>query len=121
LVSQLAKPEAQVWMRQVGVIPTAPTHSAMASGSEHSVPQLPQFATEVSDVSQPFRSSPSQLSNPGLHVWMRHWGSSSEPALPAVHVGMAFVRAHAVPQLPQLASESSDVSHPSVATPLQSA
>jgi hypothetical protein len=78
---------------------------------EHVLPQLPQFVSEVSAVSHPLLSTPSQLPQFVLHDPIAHD--------PVAQVAVAFDREHVAPQLPQFVSEVSAVSHPLPSTPSQ--
>jgi hypothetical protein len=104
--SQLPYPVLQVWMAHVPV-----EHVAVARARVHGVPQAPQFVVEVSAVSQPFESFPSQLPWSELHMSMRQ--------LPVEHVAVAFEREHVVPHMPQLSSMLSRSSHPFASPPSQ--
>jgi hypothetical protein len=86
-------------------------HVAVAFAREHPVPQPPQFVSDVSPVSQPLLSTPSQLPQYALHDEMAHE--------PVPHVAVALAREHVLPQLPQFVSEVSAVSHPLLSTPSQ--
>ncbi len=81
----------------------------------HAVPQLPQFAAFVLRfVSQPFEAIPSQSPNPILHETI------VQP--PFEHPAVAFASMQTVPHAPQLFTfVLMFVSHPSLATRLQSA
>ena len=68
------------------------------------VPQLAQFASVVSDASQPLVSTRSQFAKLASHDEIAHE--------PVEQVGVAFGRAHALPQAPQLVSEVSGASQP---------
>lgn len=77
------------------------------------VPHAPQcVASELSSVSQPLSMFPSQFPNPVAHV--------NPHTPPGRHVGFAPARiGHALPHEPQFTTDSSEVSQPSLATPLQ--
>lgn len=104
--SQFAKPALQVVSVQVPDAQLSP-----AFGMSQPSPQPPQFVSELSAVSQPLASSPSQFAKPALHV--------SSVQLPLPHDEAAFDSEHIVPQLPQLAAVLSAVSQPFAASPSQ--
>src|SRR5262245_37812711 len=62
----------------------------------HACPQPPQWAGfELTLVSQPFVSVPSQLPNPRLHI---------SEHMPLPQLAIPLVELHTLPQLPQLTS-----------------
>ncbi len=75
------------------------------------MPQPPQLALLVVDVSQPLRALPSQSAKPGLHEAIVH----IEPSQP----GTALGTVQRMPQPPQFRVESRATSHPSLADELQ--
>ena len=98
---------------QLTIEQTPPTHAAVAFGSAHAFPHVPQFAKLVFRiVSQPLVLMPSQFAKPVKQV---------NEQTPAVHVVVAFKRAgQTFPQAPQLFGlESKLISQPSVAILLQ--
>jgi hypothetical protein len=76
-------------------------------------PQLPQFvALTLRSTSHPLDATPSQFARPVLHVPSTH--------APPVHEAPANGKLHALPQLPQFATDDeSAVSHPFVPSPSQ--
>jgi len=97
--SQFPKPALQLSSAQLPV-----EQLAVALARAHGTPHAPQLASVVSGASQPFADIVSQSSNPALHDAIRQ--------LPDAHVGVAFARVHAVPQLLQFVSVVSDDSQP---------
>lgn len=86
LLSQLPKPAVQVGTQ-------APLgHDVVPLAFEHVVPQAPQLAVVVSDVSQPFETLPSQLPKPVLHA-MAHD--------PSAQLAAPLLLLHTEPQAPQ--------------------
>lgn len=77
----------------------------------HITPQPPQLARLLSEVSQPFGSTPSQFAKPALQPRM--------PQVPPGHVDIAFGREHITPQPPQFAVLLSGVSQPFPSVPSQ--
>jgi hypothetical protein len=106
--SQLPKLELHVVSAQVPV-----AHVEAPLGREHAVPQEPQLASVVSGVSQPLEATRSQSPKPASHETTRQ----IEP----LQLAPAFGGSHTVPQAPQFASPSSEVSQPLEATRSQSA
>ena len=104
--SMSSKPALHVRTSQVPV-----EHDSLAFARLHVVPQLAQFVSVVSDVSQPFELVPSQLPKP-------------LEQLPSVHtppgqLSVALSRAHTAPQLPQFVSVVVDASQPFMSLPSQ--
>ena len=88
--SQLEKPKSQavIWQAPVEQL-------SLALGSAHGTPQKAQFASVVSDVSQPFTEFPSQLPHCAAQT-----GEQLPPPQEVVPCGLV----HMTPQLPQLAT-----------------
>jgi hypothetical protein len=103
---QLAQPVLQLDSTQLPV-----EQLVVAFGREHVVPHAPQLLLVVSEVSQPLVALPSQLPHPLLHV--------PRVQVPVEQLAEAFVRVQVVPQAPQLLLVVSEVSQPSLASPLQ--
>ena len=82
-----------------------------ACAGEHEPPQVPQLVVDVSAVSQPFESMPSQLPESALQLEIAH--------VPVEHVAVAFGREQPAPHEPQLPSVLSGVSQPLPALPSQ--
>jgi hypothetical protein len=106
LASQLPKPASHAPRAQAPV-----AQLAAAFAREHAVPQLAQFASVVSAVSQPLAASASQLPKLALHVPMVQ--------VPVEQLAAALARAHTVPQLAQFASVVSATSQPFESVPSQ--
>lgn len=104
--SQLPQPGLQVAMAQVPVLQVVEALAAV-----HVTPQPPQWAVELSGVSQPLASTVSQLPKPGLQKSIRQ--------APVSQVGDALLRVQTEPHTPQLASEVSGASQPSRSDRLQ--
>ena len=94
-------------------VPVAQTGQAWATG-EQVTQQAPQCCREeVVWVSQPFPSEPSQLPHPVAQVAM--WQA------PAAQIGVAWLKAQALPQVPQFCTEVPiSVSQPLPGFPSQS-
>jgi hypothetical protein len=87
--SQLPNPALHAAMLHV-----PPLHDPVAFAGMHGAAQAPQCINErVVSVSQPFRTSPSQLPNPALHAAMPH--------VPPLHDGVARSSTQGMPQPPQ--------------------
>ena len=99
LPSQLPKPPLHAPIAQEPV-----EQLAVALVRLHAAPQLAQFASVVSDASQPLASTRSQFAKLASHEEMPHE--------PVAQVGVAFGREHALPQAPQLVSDVSGASQP---------
>jgi hypothetical protein len=108
LRSQLPKVGLQAPRAQVPL-----AHDAAPLGLEHAVPQPPQFASVVSGVSQPFDATRSQSPKPASQATTRH----TEP----LQLPVPFGGSQTVPQDPQFASPSREVSQPFVGLRSQSA
>jgi hypothetical protein len=88
LPSQLPQP----WLHEeIWQLPVA--HVAVALARLHGAPHVPQLVSELSWVSQPFASLPSQLPQPWLQL--------EQPQTPATQLGAPLVHVHVLPQLPQ--------------------
>jgi hypothetical protein len=107
LPSQFANPDAHVGTHAPAV------HVVVPFAFAQTFPQAPQFATLVFRfASQPSAATPSQFPKPALQVRIPH--------VPDEHVGVAFRREQALPQLPQFATLLCVfVSQPFVASPSQ--
>lgn len=103
---QLVSPVPQVWV-QTPLLQTCPEVQA--------IPHVPQCAPSVPRfTSHPLLASPSQSANPAEQL--------ATVQAPALQAAVAFARLHTLPHPPQLAgSELTLTSHPSVASPSQSA
>ena len=104
--SQLAKPVLQlvIWHEPVWQL-------SLALARSHDTPQAPQLVSELSGVSQPLASTPSQLANP-----------ASQPAVwqvPLAQVSAALARAHSMLHSPQSVSVRRLVSQPLLSMPSQ--
>jgi hypothetical protein len=98
-------------------VPTAhrdETHRAVALGTEHVVPQPPQFIRSVtSETSHPFAARPSQFAKPPWHDATTHWLDA--------HAAVALAVTQAELHEPQCAtSDRRSTSQPSAAIALQS-
>lgn len=130
-------PQPPQWFASVAVstqptpgqqVDVAPTHTSPAptlpdvapqvhrpdeqvSPAPQLAPQAPQLVVDVTLVSQPLPSFPSQLPRPELHAWIRQ--------LIVAQVAVAFDRAHDTPHPPQFVRVRRSVSHPLVVDPSQ--
>jgi len=110
---EVIKSQFLKFVLQLTIEQTPPTHAAVAFGSAHAFPHVPQFAKLVFRlISHPSVLFPLQFAKPVKQV---------NEQTPAVHVVVAFARAgQTFPQVPQLFGlESKLISQPSVAILLQ--
>jgi hypothetical protein len=105
---QSANPGSQLSIAQLPV-----AHVSAARGSEQAVPHVPQSDVVRSEVSQPVSGAPSQSSKPTSQLTISQ--------LPVVHVSVALLREHAIPQPAQSVSDEVNASQPSSSFALQSA
>ena len=105
--SQSAQPAAQLGTQAPAVQLVDPL------GLTQTVPQEPQLEVEVSAVSQPLPSLPSQLPKPELQAPKVH--------VPPLQVAVALLREHGTPQPPQSLDVLVLVSQPLLGLPSQSA